>query len=41
MICRTALNFYGKNTSPHHELQIGMYVAKLDLSWFRSPFLRH
>ena len=24
-----------------HELQIGMYVAKLDLAWFRSPFLRH
>ncbi len=23
------------------ELQIGMYVARLDLSWFRSPFLRH
>lgn len=26
---------------PVYELQIGMYVAKLDLSWFRSPFLRH
>lgn len=26
---------------PIYELQIGMYVAKLDLSWFRSPFLRH
>jgi HD-GYP domain-containing protein (c-di-GMP phosphodiesterase class II) len=26
---------------PVSELQIGMYVAKLDLSWFRSPFLRH
>ncbi|MDK2745245.1 MAG: DUF3391 domain-containing protein [Nitrospira sp. BO4] len=23
------------------ELQIGMYVAGLDLPWFRSPFLRH
>lgn len=23
------------------ELQIGMYVARLDLSWFRSPLLRH
>ena len=22
-------------------LRIGMYVARLDLSWFRSPFLRH
>lgn len=26
---------------PVSELQIGMYVARLDLSWFRSPFLRH
>lgn len=26
---------------PVPELQLGMYVAKLDLSWFRSPFLRH
>jgi len=26
---------------PVYELQIGMYVAKLDVSWFRSPFLRH
>ena len=26
---------------PVYELQLGMYVAKLDLSWFRSPFLRH
>ena len=26
---------------PVYELQVGMYVAKLDLSWFRSPFLRH
>lgn len=26
---------------PVYELQIGMYVARLDLSWFRSPFLRH
>ena len=26
---------------PIAELQIGMYVAKLDLSWFRSPFMRH
>jgi HD-GYP domain-containing protein (c-di-GMP phosphodiesterase class II) len=24
-----------------HELRIGMYVTKLDLPWFRSPFLRH
>lgn len=23
------------------QLQIGMYVAKLDVSWLRSPFLRH
>jgi HD-GYP domain-containing protein (c-di-GMP phosphodiesterase class II) len=22
-------------------LRLGMYVARLDLSWFRSPFLRH
>lgn len=26
---------------PVRELQIGMYVARLDVSWFRSPFLRH
>lgn len=26
---------------PVTELQIGMYVSRLDLSWFRSPFLRH
>ena len=26
---------------PIDQLQIGMYVAKLDVSWFRSPFLRH
>ena len=26
---------------PVRELQIGMYVARLDLSWFRSPLLRH
>src|SRR5262245_13123617 len=26
---------------PIAELTIGMYVAKLDLSWFRSPFMRH
>ncbi len=26
---------------PVHALQIGMYVARLDLSWFRSPLLRH
>ena len=26
---------------PIYELQVGMYVTKLDLSWFRSPFLRH
>lgn len=26
---------------PVHDLQIGMYVAHLDISWFRSPFLRH
>ncbi|MFO0706954.1 MAG: DUF3391 domain-containing protein [Nitrospira sp.] len=23
------------------DLRVGMYVAKLDVSWFRSPFLRH
>ncbi|MGA6828237.1 HD-GYP domain-containing protein [Nitrospira sp. NS4] len=23
------------------QLRVGMYVAKLDVSWFRSPFLRH
>ncbi len=26
---------------PIAQLQLGMYVAKLDLPWFRSPFLRH
>jgi HD-GYP domain-containing protein (c-di-GMP phosphodiesterase class II) len=26
---------------PIDELRVGMYVAKLDLSWLRSPFLRH
>jgi HD-GYP domain-containing protein (c-di-GMP phosphodiesterase class II) len=26
---------------PVYELHVGMYVAKLDLSWLRSPFLRH
>ena len=26
---------------PIRELQIGMYVTRLDLSWFRSPLLRH
>lgn len=26
---------------PVRELQIGMYVSRLDLSWFRSPLLRH
>jgi HD-GYP domain-containing protein (c-di-GMP phosphodiesterase class II) len=26
---------------PVSQLQIGMYVARLDLSWFRSPLLRH
>ncbi|MDH5668277.1 MAG: DUF3391 domain-containing protein [Nitrospira sp.] len=26
---------------PVHELQVGMYVTKLDVSWIRSPFLRH
>ena len=26
---------------PVSELEIGMYVARLDLSWFRSPLLRH
>src|SRR6266545_7880598 len=26
---------------PIYELHVGMYVAKLDLSWLRSPFLRH
>lgn len=25
---------------PIYELRVGMYVAKLDLSWLRSPFLR-
>ncbi len=25
---------------PVFELEIGMYVARLDLSWLRSPFLR-
>ncbi|MCC6139277.1 MAG: DUF3391 domain-containing protein [Nitrospira sp.] len=23
------------------QLRVGMYVAKIDLSWFQSPFLRH
>ncbi|OQW34677.1 MAG: hypothetical protein A4E19_17295 [Nitrospira sp. SG-bin1] len=26
---------------PIGELRVGMYVARLDLSWFRSPLLRH
>jgi HD-GYP domain-containing protein (c-di-GMP phosphodiesterase class II) len=26
---------------PIQDLRVGMYVAKLDVSWFRSPFLRH
>lgn len=26
---------------PIEQLRVGMYVAKLDISWFRSPFLRH
>ena len=26
---------------PISQLRIGMYVAGLDLPWFRSPFLRH
>jgi HD-GYP domain-containing protein (c-di-GMP phosphodiesterase class II) len=26
---------------PVSKLQVGMYVARLDLSWFRSPLLRH
>ncbi len=26
---------------PVYELQIGMHVVKLDVSWIRSPFLRH
>ena len=26
---------------PVYELQIGMHVVKLDVPWFRSPFLRH
>jgi len=26
---------------PVHELQTGMYVTKLEVSWIRSPFLRH
>ncbi len=30
-----------KTQLPVSELQVGMYVARLDLSWFRSPFLRH
>ena len=24
-----------------NQLRVGMYVAKLDVSWFRSPFLQH
>lgn len=30
-----------KTRLPVSELRVGMYVARLDLSWFRSPFLRH
>lgn len=26
---------------PTQQLRVGMYVAKLDVSWFRWPFLRH
>lgn len=26
---------------PIEQLRVGMYVARLDVSWFRSPFLRH
>lgn len=26
---------------PIEQLRVGMYVSKLDVSWFRSPFLRH
>ncbi|MBI3806885.1 MAG: DUF3391 domain-containing protein [Nitrospirae bacterium] len=26
---------------PLHQLQVGMYVAGIDCSWFRTPFLRH
>jgi len=26
---------------PIEQLRVGMYVAKLDVSWFRSPFLRN
>jgi len=30
-----------KSSISVHELRISMYVARLDLAWFRSPFLRH
>ena len=26
---------------PLHQLRVGMYVARIDCSWFRTPFLRH
>jgi putative nucleotidyltransferase with HDIG domain len=26
---------------PLHELRVGMYVAGIDCSWFRTPFLKH
>jgi HD-GYP domain-containing protein (c-di-GMP phosphodiesterase class II) len=26
---------------PINQLRVGMYVTKLDVSWFRSPFLQH
>jgi Domain of unknown function (DUF3391) len=26
---------------PLHQLQVGMYIAGIDCSWFRTPFLRH
>jgi HD-GYP domain-containing protein (c-di-GMP phosphodiesterase class II) len=28
-------------TVPIEQLRVGMYVAKIDVPWFRSPFLRH
>jgi HD-GYP domain-containing protein (c-di-GMP phosphodiesterase class II) len=30
-----------RTTIPIDALRVGMYVAKLDVAWFRSPFLRH
>ena len=26
---------------PLHQLRVGMYVAGIDCSWFRTPFLKH